>query len=356
MRTGQVIGAEALIRWHHPERGLLPPGAFLPVIEDDDIIKAVGDWVIETALYQMKVWQAHGISLPVSVNVAGRQLQSPEFIGKLKVALSLHPSVAQQLELEVLETSALEDIAQVGEVITACREMGVGFALDDFGTGYSSLTYLKRLPVQSLKIDQSFVRDMLEDSNDLAILDGILGLAIAFQRQVIAEGVETVEHAEMLLRLGCELGQGYAIARPMPADSLDEWLATWHPPVACADRLPIRRENLPILFAVVEHRSWVSFLGRHLRGELQAPPPIDPHQCRFGKWLDQTGTTCLAGHPAFARVLQLHEAIHLQASELLELKTLGRTDEANARFAHIEVLRDELLAQLNQMISPPETN
>jgi diguanylate cyclase (GGDEF)-like protein/PAS domain S-box-containing protein len=351
MRTGQVIGVEALIRWHHPERGLLPPALFLPVIEDDNVIVDIGDWVIETALNQMEAWQAHGISLPVSVNVAGRQLQSPDFIEKLKIALSRHPSVAHQLELEVLETSALEDIAQVSHVINACQEMGVGFSLDDFGTGYSSLTYLKRLPAQSLKIDQSFVRDMLEDSNDLAILDGILGLAIAFQRQVIAEGVETAQHVEMLLRLGCELGQGYAIARPMPADSIYEWLATWHPPVA-VDCFPIHREDLPILFAAVKHRSWVSMLGKYLRGEKPAPPQMDRHQCSFGKWFDKFRQTRHAAHPATDRIIQLHDAIHDQANALLELMINGRTDEANTHFAYIETLRDELLTELHKTLSP----
>jgi EAL domain-containing protein (putative c-di-GMP-specific phosphodiesterase class I) len=134
---------------------------------------------------------------------------------------------AHCLELEVLETSALEDIAQVSQVIAACAQMGVMFALDDFGTGYSSLTYLKRLHVTLLKIDQSFVRDMLEDPDDLAILQGVIGLAAAFKRQVIAEGVETVAHGSLLLQLGCELAQGYGIARPMPADQLPAWAAAW---------------------------------------------------------------------------------------------------------------------------------
>ena len=138
----------------------------------------------------------------------------------------LHP---QCLELEVLETSALDDIAWVSQVIAECQQMGVMFALDDFGTGYSSLTYLKRLPVSQLKIDQSFVRDMLDDPDDLAILQGVIGLAIAFKRQVIAEGVETVAHGAALLRLGCELGQGYGIARPMPAADLPGWVASWRP-------------------------------------------------------------------------------------------------------------------------------
>ena len=135
----------------------------------------------------------------------------------------------------MLETSALEDIAQVSQVIEDCAQIGVKFALDDFGTGYSSLTYLKRLRVAMLKIDQSFVRDMLEDPDDLAIPQGIIGLAEAFKRQVIAEGVETVAHGSLLLQLGCELAQGYGIARPMPPDQLRAWAASWQPDLAWSE-------------------------------------------------------------------------------------------------------------------------
>ena len=135
----------------------------------------------------------------------------------------------------MLETSALEDIAQVSQVIEDCAHFGVTFALDDFGTGYSSLTYLKRLRVTLLKIDQSFVRDMLDDPDDLAILQGVIGLAEAFKRDVIAEGVETVAHGTLLLQLGCELAQGYGIARPMPADQLPAWAAPWKPDPAWAE-------------------------------------------------------------------------------------------------------------------------
>jgi EAL domain-containing protein (putative c-di-GMP-specific phosphodiesterase class I) len=144
--------------------------------------------------------------------------------------MAAHPSVAAgALELEVLETSALDDVSQVSKLIEACTALGVDFALDDFGTGYSSLTYLKRLRVKTLKIDQSFVRDMLEDADDLAILQGVIGLASAFKRQVIAEGVETVAHGTALLQLGCDLAQGYGIARPMPASQLPSWVASWRP-------------------------------------------------------------------------------------------------------------------------------
>jgi diguanylate cyclase (GGDEF)-like protein len=228
LRTGQVVGAEALIRWQHPVKGLLSPAQFLPVIEDHNLAIRVGEWVINTALSQMLSWQAEGLHMPVSVNVGARQLQQENFVQRLCDLLACHPLLApSMLELEVLETSALEDIDHISKVIAACKKLGVGFALDDFGTGYSSLTYLKHLPVSLIKIDQSFVRDMLDDPDDLAILEGVIGLARAFKRQVIAEGVETVAHGTRLLQLGCELAQGYGIARPMPAASLAPWAAAW---------------------------------------------------------------------------------------------------------------------------------
>jgi diguanylate cyclase (GGDEF)-like protein/PAS domain S-box-containing protein len=236
MGSGQIIGAEALIRWQHPEKGLLAPAIFLPVIEDHPLAVSIGEWVIDTALTQMQAWQAAGLDFGVSVNIGARQLQQSDFVDRLKFILAKHPQVnPASLELEVLETSALEDIAQVSQVIEDCAQIGVTCALDDFGTGYSSLTYLKRLRVAMLKIDQSFVRDMLEDPDDLAILQGIIGLAASFKRHVIAEGVETVAHGSLLMQLGCELGQGYGIARPMPAAQMPQWATEWQPDVVWSE-------------------------------------------------------------------------------------------------------------------------
>jgi diguanylate cyclase (GGDEF)-like protein/PAS domain S-box-containing protein len=233
MRTGAVIGAEALIRWQHPEHGLLPPADFLPIIENHRISIELGEWVIDTALLQMSAWRAAGLVMPVSVNIGARQLQREDFVSRLSGLLEAHPDIdAQFLELEVLETSALEDITHVSEVMHACRTLGVQFSLDDFGTGYSSLTYLKRLPAESLKIDQSFVRNMRDDPDDMAIVEGIIGLAAAFHRRIIAEGVETVAHGELLLQLGCELAQGHGIAQAMPPGELPGWVATWRPDAA----------------------------------------------------------------------------------------------------------------------------
>ncbi|CAN7564670.1 bifunctional diguanylate cyclase/phosphodiesterase [Acidovorax delafieldii] len=228
MQTGEVVGMEALVRWLHPQRGLLAPSQFLPVIEDHDMAIAIGERVLDMALSQMAQWLAVGLRMPVSVNVFSKQLQQEDFVHKLRQALAAHPSVpSSALELEIVETSALQDMAQVSGLMHACAELGVRFALDDFGTGYSSLTYLKKLPAELLKIDQSFVRDMLEDRDDLAIVQGVVGLSKAFNRKVIAEGVETVDHGRMLLAMGCVLGQGYGIARPMPAQQVPGWLDQW---------------------------------------------------------------------------------------------------------------------------------
>ena len=232
MRTGALIGLEALVRWQHPDLGLLPPAAFLPLIENHLLIETLGEWVIEAALRQLGEWKRCGFHVKISVNIAARQFQAQNFPTHLAARLALHPEVcASDLELEVLETSALENIDAVVETMRACRQLGFSFSVDDFGTGYSSLTYLKRLPAETLKIDQSFVRDMLEDRGDLAIVKGVIGLAAAFNRQVIAEGVETIAHGERLLTLGCHLAQGYGIARPMPAAEVMGWALSWRPPV-----------------------------------------------------------------------------------------------------------------------------
>jgi diguanylate cyclase (GGDEF)-like protein/PAS domain S-box-containing protein len=222
---GTVIGVEALIRWQHPERGILPPCEFLPFVENDKLAIAIGEWVLQEAVCQIQTWLELGHRISVSVNIAARHLEQPDFVAKLEALLARYPLVDPAcLEMEILETATLDDIAQVSELIEACRALGVGFALDDFGTGYSSLTYLKRLPVKTLKIDRSFVRDMLEDMEDRAIVEGVIGLANAFRRVVIAEGVETLEHGKLLLQLGCDYAQGFGIARPMPADRVIDWI------------------------------------------------------------------------------------------------------------------------------------
>ena len=239
LRSGAVIGVEAFIRWIHPERGMLPPAQFLPMVEDHPLAVELGQWVIACAVAQIERWQQSGLNLPVSVNIGARHLHRADFVRCLREQLAKHPHVKPAgLALELLETSAFENLDHVCEVITACREIGIQCALDDFGTGYASLTYLKKLPVAQLKIGQSFVRGMLDDPKDRAILKSIIELAAVFELQVIAKGVETVGHGVKLLQLGCELGQGYAIAHPMLAAELPDWIANWRPDPAWRDVQP----------------------------------------------------------------------------------------------------------------------
>ena len=352
MRTGEVVGAEALIRWQHPQNGLLAPAAFLPVIEDNALAVSIGEWVIETALTQLEIWHEAGLDIPVSVNVGARQLQQNDFVARLRSILEAHPQVnAGCLQLEVLETSALEDIAQVSKIIETCANMGVLFALDDFGTGYSSLTYLKRLSVAELKIDQSFVHDMLDDPEDLAILEGVIGLANAFRREVIAEGVETIEHGEMLLQLGCEVAQGYGIAHPMPADQLPQWAADWKSPLSWVNCLKVKHEDLPLLYAMVEHRAWVETLKGYFEGRRSAPPPMSHQQCRFGIMMDKMLHKGPLSKNRFNQIDPLHQKVHGLAIELCDLKERGQLDEVMSRMSELLSIRDELIAHLKQLLS-----
>ncbi len=350
MRTGVVIGAEALIRWCHPERGLLAPSVFLPVVEDHPLAIELGEWVIEQALDQIESWRVSGISLPVSVNVGGRQLLHGDFVQRLRDALARHPEVLpHQLEIEVLETSALEDLARVSQIIEDCQMLGISFALDDFGTGYSSLTYLKRLSVNQLKIDQSFVRDMLDDPDDLSILGGVLNMATAFRRQVLAEGVETVDHGTMLLQLGCELAQGYGIARPMPAADLPAWIANWQPDKRWSTMKPASRDDLPLLFAGVEHRAWIIAVEDFLCGKRNTLP-LSHHQCSFSAWLSGEGAAPHRDQPAFQEILPLHQDLHQLANRLCGDRASLSADVQRAGITILRSLRNELTEQLQILI------
>jgi len=347
MRTGKVVGLEALIRWQHPERGLLPPGMFLPVIEDHSLAIEVGEWVLESALAQMEKWRAAGLDIPVSVNVGAMQLQQPNFVDRLSRLLAAHPTLSPfSLEIEVLETSALQDVAQTSQILNACHSMGVRFALDDFGTGYSSLTYLKRLPASILKIDQSFVCDMLEDPENLNILEGILSLASAFHRQVIAEGVETVEHGLMLLQLGCELAQGHGIARPMPAGEIPAWISSWKPDAHWAKAPPVHSGNRALLYARVEHRAWLAAFEAYLMGKRHSPPAMDQRQCRFGKWLEVERQAGRGEEPRCRTVDCAHENFHSLAMEILHAHNQGWNTGASSRLADLHGMYDELLLKL----------
>jgi diguanylate cyclase (GGDEF)-like protein/PAS domain S-box-containing protein len=225
MKSGVVLGFEALIRWEHPQQGLIAPMQFLPLIENTGLSSRIGDWVLSQALEHLSQWRRDGLDLAVSVNISARHLQESDFAQRLSELLARHSApLAAHLELEMLETAAYADIDATSALLARCRTLGVRFALDDFGTGYSTLTYLKRLPVDTLKIDRSFVNHMLDDAQDRAIVEGVIGLARTFGCTVVAEGVESPAQARTLLDMGCDVGQGTGIAAPMPASLVAHWV------------------------------------------------------------------------------------------------------------------------------------
>lgn len=336
MRSGRVCGVEALIRWNHPERGLLSPGAFLPVIEGTPLAPRLGDWVLRTVLGQAQVWWRDGLRLEVSINVAVGHLSQPGFAADLAALLRQHPALpAAAIELEVLETAALDDIAHVSSLIRDCQALGVRFSLDDFGVGYSSLTYLRRLPAETLKIDQSFVRDLLGDPGDLAIVDGVIGLTRAFGRGVVAEGVESAEHGVVLLQLGAEMAQGYGIARPMPAAALPGWVAAWRSDPLWAkwgyDEWP--RDRLPLLVAAMH-------LHQAARG---AGAPREDVPSDFDAWCALHGLQRYRAAPCFAHVAQAHAA----------LCALAREPFGPGVAARMEQLCDEVLEHMAALARAP---
>ncbi len=223
--AGTIQGCEALLRWKDPVLGVVGPSEFLPVIEDESLAFRVGRWVIDHVLIQARIWNDMGICMPISINLFPCHLKSQSFIADLRDAISNYwPELPKgRLLMEIVESSDLEELEPIERIIRECLDMGIGFSLDDFGTGYSSLVYLRRLSIEELKIDRTFVRDMLNDPDDMAIVEGVIALGRAFGLRVVAEGVETLEQAQYLKRLGCTIVQGFGLGLPMPSEAFEEW-------------------------------------------------------------------------------------------------------------------------------------
>ncbi len=225
LRTRKVVGVEALIRWRHPEKGLVPPGAFIPVAEESGLIVPMGDWVIEEAARQAMAWQAEGLpAMTVAVNLSALQFRRGNLEDVVTQALATSGMPAHLLELELTESVLINDTDHVENRLRRLKAMGLTLSIDDFGTGYSSLSYLRRFEVDKLKIDQSFVRDLNRSPDDVGIVRAIIQMSVSLGLKTIAEGVETEPLAQLLTDLGCDEAQGYGFARPMPADELAHWL------------------------------------------------------------------------------------------------------------------------------------
>ena len=352
MRQGKVVGAEALLRWRHPTQGLLVPAHFLTAIEDSDLSAQVDRWAIVKAIQQLAAWIAKGLDLTVSVNISARLLHQPDLDVWLSEQFAEHPSVSPRaLELEILETAALEDVDLVSRVIESCGRLGVSFALDDFGTGYSSLTYLKRLPITTLKIDRTFIANMLDDPEDLAIVEGVLSLATSFNLHVVAEGVESASQGNVLMQFGCDVAQGFGLAMPMPAARLEEWIANfqlgyeWSP-----STMPVERDDLPLLSAQLAHRRWIDQVLQAVEnGAVGSWVNLDVHACGFGRWYDRRGREKYGFLEEYGSIRPIHLAMHDSARRLLAAAAMGEQKKARAERLRLLELQEELMAKLDDL-------
>jgi diguanylate cyclase (GGDEF)-like protein len=333
MITGKVFGVEALIRWLHPQKGLIPPLDFLPAIAGTDLELQVGGWVINEALSQLHAWQENGLPLQVSINISSHHIQSNVFFKQLNDAFEEYSDVnPQHLQLEILESSALGDINTISSIINKCQnELNVCFALDDFGTGYSSLTHIKNLPAKTIKIDQTFVNGLLDDPNDYSIIKGIIGLAKAFNREIIAEGVETVPHGLMLINMGCSQAQGYVISKPLSAESVPSWIAAYKPNLIWAsyqrNKFSSQESNIWLLCLTIEH--WYNNVNALLLST-NSHDEYPLTECQFDTWLLRIEENKF-NEDWLKQLKQIHKFMFDLSCELISLHQRGQFSKVQTR-------------------------
>lgn len=311
--TGTLLGVEALIRLHHPERGLLPPAAFFTSLDHLSLARPIGRFVLDAALRQGSLWQKQGLPLRISVNISTRHLLDARFLDDLKEVLSRYPDLPpSQVEIEITESAPLADISGAQMLLHACNDLGVRVALDDFGTGNASLSYLQQLPAQSIKIDRSFVRDILNDPKDLAIVAAVITASHMLGLEVIAEGVETTAHATLLAKMGCGQLQGYLFSKPLVPEDIPAWKHHFPPGSQWEENLPSMGVLAPILEGhILRVQEFIYALQ-----EKEAPFPnhvLEEHAekiCHLGRWLHGDGDRLFGLVPGFTKLLIRHDRVH----------------------------------------------
>ncbi len=356
MRNGRIYGAEALLRWDHPQQGMLEPALFLSSVAGTELDIRIGNWVIDQTLKQLQSFHLQDRKIEISVNISAHHLQWPGFIDHLDRLLSKYPDLpAEYLQLEVLESSVLTDIHTISAIISSCRDgLGVRIALDDFGTGYSSLSHLRHLPVDVIKIDQSFVRDIMDDPNDFTIVEGVIGLSHAFQHQVIAEGVESIEHGLMLMTIGCDLAQGYIIAQPMPADKLSQWMQDYQPEARWLThaRNTLSPQQRLLALMRMQGAQWLQRVIDNLHSSpshISNWPLMNPKRSHFTHWLEQGKQEGLFNQLWLDRLkLAYYELFHAAAG----LRNQFEENEMVLARKGIEDLK-KLYAEIEQILASP---
>ena len=320
MVTNEITGVEALVRWRHSEQGLLSPGLFLPLIEEHQLSIELGYWVLEEALIQISEWQKRGFEIPVSVNVTSLQLHQDDFIANLMQLLTVYTcSEHHLLELEIVESSVIHDVDKVAKVIQKCRELGITVSLDDFGSGYSSLPYLRKLNVSKLKIDRSFIQNILTSTGDLSIIEAVITLASAFNCNVIAEGVENEEQGQLLMKLGCEEVQGFYIAKPMPSDDFLEWFSSAKGIPTWQYQNKLNQDSMLLTYAIVEHRGWMKNIIGYFQNQNDTLPELNHEKCLFCVWFSHSSLHANSSF-MYKQVFSMHQRIHERAKNLYSVK------------------------------------
>ncbi|MGS4884808.1 EAL domain-containing protein [Roseibium sp. MB-4] len=314
--SGRIHSAEALVRWQHPEVGIRYPGSFLDATENIGLSLKLDTWALETAFETASAWRKAGLEVPISVNIDPRNLTSNWLYDTLKGLLAKYDSIAPSLlDIEVLENATAVGNASVALAIKQCQELGVSFSIDDFGTGYSTLTHLRHLPADHVKIDQTFVRAAIDTLDDLAIVDAVLGLAGALNREVIAEGVETKAHQNLLISLGTTILQGYSIARPLPYGTFLDWTETFAPDPDWSLLQHLSKRRVRLLYLQVELRNWIKVLSgqKDAKERPSCTLNVEDMAANYWPWLNRDGAKLFAGSDHYALLLSQCENLMNQA-------------------------------------------
>jgi diguanylate cyclase (GGDEF)-like protein/PAS domain S-box-containing protein len=354
LKTAEVIGMEALIRWEHPKDGLLVPFRFLPLIENTPQEIALGEWVIKSALKQLAQWRELGYKLNVSVNISPRHIQLESLSSFLISELNKYPKeLAQSFEMEILEIADISDFEKVSQNMKECIEQGVRFSLDDFGTGYSSLTYFHKLPIDVLKIDQNFVKNILDNKSDLDIVEGVVHLSKAINKPVIAEGVESIEIAAILLSLECEYAQGYGISRPMPEQAVVPWLREWKNSDDWSSLKTYKDKYInksQINTALFSHQRWLKSVIKYIESNaVSYKPNFDENECQLGLWYKGIGREIYGSKESYAFIQAKHNKVHEFAITLKKMVDSGEQEKALSNIGELKYYSDDLLNLLKTL-------
>lgn len=357
LRLLEVVGCEALIRWNHPVRGKLLPEYFMPRIMENNLEHEIDLWVIKKVLSQLEKWRIEKVNIhSVSINIGANLINNSDFVDIVQDLIKKHPSVkSKQIEFEVLESSAIRSLSSVHETLKKLRNLGFKIALDDFGTGYSSLSLLQRLPITTLKIDKSFINKMLLDRNDLSIVESVIRLAMAFKHEVIAEGVETISHAQVLASMGCYVIQGYCVSKPLGSKQLKEWLNTYDIKGTFKNIVDTSISDIKstVAAATLQHRIWIGKLEDFMAGNVKdfdSTIELDPKKCSFATWQHWAETqTDISRNPIFEKIKLLHTNLHQTGYYLVDAIKSGDKEKSKSLIKLLYRQQSDFLTKLEEI-------